>query len=50
VTGFEGMDVGHRLNVQLIRTDVERGFIDFGRLNNVYHENLSSDVRKAGVT
>jgi len=32
VTGFEGMDVGHRLNVQLIRTDVERGFIDFGKV------------------
>jgi len=23
--GFEGMDVGHRLRVQLISTDVERG-------------------------
>jgi exoribonuclease R len=29
VGGFEGMDVGHRLRVQLIRTDVERGYIDF---------------------
>ena len=29
VNGFEGMDVGHRLRVQLIRTDVERGYIDF---------------------
>jgi VacB/RNase II family 3'-5' exoribonuclease len=28
-SGFEGMDVGHRLSVQLIRTDVERGYIDF---------------------
>ena len=27
--GFEGVDVGHRLRVQLIHTDVERGFIDF---------------------
>ena len=24
-SGFEGMDVGHRLRVQLVRTDVERG-------------------------
>jgi len=29
VHGFEGMDVGHRLRVQLIFTDVERGYIDF---------------------
>ena len=29
VSGFQGMDVGHRLRVQLTRTDVERGFIDF---------------------
>ncbi len=31
VSGFEGMDVGHRLRVQLTRTDVERGYIDFKR-------------------
>jgi VacB/RNase II family 3'-5' exoribonuclease len=30
--GFEGVDVGHRLRVQLIRTDVERGFIDFEKV------------------
>jgi VacB/RNase II family 3'-5' exoribonuclease len=29
VQGFEGMDVGERVRVQLIDTDVERGFIDF---------------------
>lgn len=29
VSGFEGMDVGHRLRVQLTHTDVERGYIDF---------------------
>ena len=32
VSGFEGMDVGHRLRVQLVHTDVERGFIDFKRV------------------
>ena len=31
-SGFEGMDVGHGLRVQLVRTDVERGYIDFKRV------------------
>lgn len=30
--GFEGADVGDRLRVELISTDVERGFIDFKRV------------------
>jgi VacB/RNase II family 3'-5' exoribonuclease len=30
--GFEGLDVGHRLRVELIYTDVERGYIDFKRV------------------
>ena len=30
--GFEGMEVGHRLRVRLVRTDVERGYIDFKRV------------------
>jgi exoribonuclease R len=29
VQGFEGLDVGHRIRVQLISIDVERGYIDF---------------------
>jgi VacB/RNase II family 3'-5' exoribonuclease len=32
VKGFEGLDVGDRCRVKLIRTDVRRGFIDFERL------------------
>ena len=31
VRGFEGLDVGDRLSVQLIHTDIARGFIDFAR-------------------
>jgi len=29
---FQGLDVGHRLRVQLTRTDVESGYIDFTRV------------------
>ncbi len=31
-SGVEGLDVGHRIRVQLVRTDVERGYIDFKRV------------------
>ncbi|MCL5734403.1 MAG: RNB domain-containing ribonuclease [Actinobacteria bacterium] len=33
VRGFEGLDVGHRIRVQLVSVDVERGFIDFKRVS-----------------
>ena len=32
VRGFEGLDVGDRVRVQLIRTDARRGFIDFAAI------------------
>jgi exoribonuclease-2 len=31
VKGFEGLDVGDTIRVQLLHTDVQRGFIDFAR-------------------
>jgi len=34
VHGFEGMDVGHRLRVQLESVDVEQGYIDFKRIHH----------------
>ena len=30
--GFQGLDVGHRIRVQLVAVDVERGFIDFRKV------------------
>lgn len=32
VRGFEGVDVGDRIRVRLMAVDVERGFIDFGKV------------------
>jgi exoribonuclease-2 len=31
VRGFDGLDVGDHVRVDLVHTDVERGFIDFAR-------------------
>jgi exoribonuclease-2 len=33
VKGFEGLDVGDTARVQLLHTDVQRGFIDFARVH-----------------
>jgi len=37
VRGFEGVDVGDRIHVQLVSVDVERGFIDFKRVGSSRH-------------
>jgi VacB/RNase II family 3'-5' exoribonuclease len=37
VQGFDGLDVGNRVRVQLISVDVQRGFIDFRRINSSKH-------------
>jgi exoribonuclease-2 len=37
VQGFEGMDVGERLRVQLIDTNVEKGYIDFKKVSSPKH-------------
>jgi exoribonuclease-2 len=37
VAGFEGLDVGERVRVQLIETNVELGFIDFRKVSSSKH-------------
>jgi exoribonuclease-2 len=37
VQGFEGLDVGDRVRVQLMSTNVERGFIDFKTVGQARH-------------
>ncbi len=34
LSGFQGVDVGHRVRVQLMHTDVERGYIDFRKVDS----------------
>jgi hypothetical protein len=35
--GFEGLDVGDQVRVQLTSIDVERGFIDFNTVRKARH-------------
>ncbi len=37
VSGFEGLDVGDQIHVQLTSIDVQRGFIDFKKTNSSRH-------------
>jgi VacB/RNase II family 3'-5' exoribonuclease len=37
VHGYEGLDVGHRLRVQLISVNVQQGYIDFKKVNRSSH-------------
>jgi exoribonuclease-2 len=32
VRGYQGLDVGDRVRVELVDTNVERGFVDFARV------------------
>ena len=32
VKGMQGLDVGDAVRVELVHTDVERGFVDFARV------------------
>ncbi len=34
IHGFEGVDVGHRVRVRLVHTDVDKGFIDFEKVRS----------------
>ena len=37
VQGFSGLDVGDRVRVQLIDTNVERGYVDFKQVGSSRH-------------
>jgi exoribonuclease-2 len=48
-SGFEGLDVGHQLRVQLVRTDVERGYIDFKSVDLTGENTASNTAVTSGV-
>jgi hypothetical protein len=37
VEGFQGLDVGQQVRVQLIDTNVEQGYIDFKKVSSSGH-------------
>jgi ribonuclease R len=39
VRGFEGLDVGDHVRVELVRVDVMRGFIDFAGVSEIMRKN-----------
>jgi VacB/RNase II family 3'-5' exoribonuclease len=45
VHGFDGLDVGDRVMVELISTNMERGFIDFVRSNRGHRGWTNSEVK-----
>jgi len=49
VQGFEGMDVGNRIRVQLIEIDVEQGFIDFRNVGFSRHRYGETMKREVGL-
>jgi exoribonuclease-2 len=46
VRGFDGLDVGDQVTVELVHTDVERGYIDFARARE--NGARSNDTRRNG--
>jgi hypothetical protein len=43
------MDVGHQLRVQLVHTNVERGYIDFKRVDLTGENTASNTAVTSGV-
>jgi len=46
--GAQGLDVGDKLRVKLIRTDVQKGYIDFARAKNQKVRQLHSRALPRG--